>query len=52
LETIRWEWKRFRTAFVVISVEVLYRGRQTWLRFSAEHRYVGMLRAAHAKLET
>jgi len=51
LESIRWEWKRFRSAFVFIAAEVIRRGRQTWLRFSPEHRYVGMLRAAHAKLE-
>ena len=51
LESIRWEWKRFRSAFVFVAAEVIHRGRQTWLRFSPEHRYVGMLRAAHANLD-
>jgi hypothetical protein len=51
LESIRWEWKRFRAAFIIVAAEVIHRGRQVWLRFSPEHRYVGMLRTAHAKLE-
>jgi hypothetical protein len=51
VESIRWEWKRFRAAFIIVAAEVIRRGRQVWLRFSPEHRYVGMLRAAHAKLE-
>jgi hypothetical protein len=52
LESIRWEWKRFRAAFIVVAAEVIRRARQVWLRFSPEHRYVSVLRSAHAKLET
>jgi hypothetical protein len=52
LDSIRWEWKRFRSAFIIIAVEVIRKGRQIWLRFSPEHRYVETLRAAHAALDT
>jgi len=50
LETLRWEWKRFRRAFVFAAAEVLLRSRQTWVRFNPSHRYVPVLITAHARL--
>jgi hypothetical protein len=49
-EVIRWEWKRFRLAFVYLAAEVITRARQTWLRFPRSHRFVGTLLEAHAVL--
>ncbi len=44
---MRWEWKRYRKAFVNIATEVIHLQRQRWLRFSRAHRFVPMLIAAH-----
>ncbi len=49
-EVIRWEWKRFRLAFVYIAVEVLHRSRQIVLRFSSGHRFLPSLLRAQAQL--
>jgi hypothetical protein len=49
-EVVRWEWKRFRQAFVFIAVQVIYRARQVWLRFAGSHRFVHTLIAAHLGL--
>jgi hypothetical protein len=51
-EVVRWEWKRYRKAFVHLAAEVLLRSRQRWLRFSPAHRFLGTLVAAHAQLQT
>lgn len=50
LETLRWEWKRLRQAFVYVAAEVLLRARQTWVRFNPSHRHVPVLIEAHARL--
>jgi hypothetical protein len=47
---VRWEWKRFRQAFVFIAAQVIYRARQVWLRFAGSHRFVHTLIAAHLGL--
>jgi hypothetical protein len=52
IETIRWEWKRVRRAYVNVAAEVLLRSRQTWVRFNPSHRYVPVLIAAHTRLGT
>lgn len=45
-EVSRWEWKRFRRAFVDFSVQVVRIARQTRLRILGAHRYSGdLLRA-------
>lgn len=49
-EVIRWEWKRFRLAFVYLAAEVITRARQTWIRFPRSHRFVGTLLRAKAVL--
>lgn len=51
-ETIRWEWKRFRQAFVYVAAQVLRRSRQVTLRISASHRWHRLLVAAHQQLQT
>lgn len=34
-ETSRWEWKRFRQAFVFLAAQVFYHARQVWIRFAS-----------------
>ena len=51
-ETVRWEWKRFRQAFVYVAAQVLRRSRQVAVRFSASHRWHETLVAAHQCLQT
>ncbi len=51
-ETVRWEWKRFRQAFVYVAAQVLRRSRQVTVRFSASHRWHETLVAAHQQLQT
>ena len=50
-EVVRWEWKRFRQAFVYAAVQVIRRSRQIVLRFSAAHRWYQLLVAAHQQLQ-
>ena len=49
-ETMRWEWKRFRRAFVICAARVVFTARQVHVRFADSHRFVGALLAAHARL--
>ena len=51
-ETVRWEWKRFRQAFVYVAAQVLRRGRQITVGPSASHRWHEALVAAHVCLQT
>jgi hypothetical protein len=50
-EVVRWEWKRFRQAFVHVAAQVIRRSRQIVLRFSAAHRWHELLVAAHQQLQ-
>ncbi len=50
-ETVRWEWKRFRNAFVYLAADVIKRSRQIWVRFSQSHRFFDTLREAHQLLQ-
>lgn len=50
-EVVRWEWKRFRQAFVYAAAQVIRRSRQIVLRFSAAHRWYQLLVAAHQQLQ-
>lgn len=50
-EVVRWEWKRFRQAFVFAAAKVLKRGRRIILRYFGSHRWVGTLLHAHQKLQ-
>ncbi len=51
VEVIRWEWKRFRQAFVLAAATVIKRARQIWVRMSGSHRFTSTLVAAHQKLQ-
>lgn len=51
LETMRWEWKRFRRAFVYCAARVVHTARQVHVRFADSHRFAGAILAAHARLE-
>lgn len=51
-EVVRWEWKRYRKAFVYLAVEVIHRSRQRWLRFSPAYRFLDQLVHAHVQLQT
>ncbi len=51
-ETIRWEWKRFRLAFVYVAAQVLRRSRQVTVRMSASHRFHRLFATAHERLQT
>jgi len=49
-ETMRWEWKRFRRAFVYCAARVVHTARQVHVRFADSHRFTGAILAAHARL--
>lgn len=51
-EVVRWEWKRFRQAYVYLAAQVIKRGRQIWIRLSDSHRFAASLVAAHQQLQT
>jgi Transposase DDE domain group 1 len=51
-EVVRWEWKRFRQAFVYAAAQVVRASRQIIIRFSAAHRWFESLVAAHRCLQT
>ena len=50
-ETIRWEWKRFRAAFVYLTVDVIKRSRQIWTRFSPSDDFYTDVLQAHQRLQ-
>lgn len=49
-ETVRWEWKRFRLAFVYLAAQVVHHAQQVWVRFASSHRFAPMLLYAHQHL--
>lgn len=51
-ETSRWEWKRFRLAFIYVAAHVLRRSRQVTLRISASHRFHRAFLHALERLQT
>ena len=50
-ETMRWEWKRFRHAFVYVAARVLRQSRQIHVRIAASHRTAPTIVQAHARLQ-
>jgi hypothetical protein len=50
-ETMRWEWKRFRHAFVYVAARVLRQSRQIHVRIAASHRTALTIVQAHARLQ-
>lgn len=49
-ETMRWEWKRFRRAFVYCAARVVHTARQVYVRFADSHRFAETILAAQARL--
>lgn len=49
-ETLRWEWKRFRHAFVYIAAKVVRIAREAIVRLSASHRWAAPFIRATDKL--
>lgn len=50
-ETMRWEWKRFRHAFVYVAARILRQSRQIHVRIAAGHRTAPILVRAQARLQ-
>jgi hypothetical protein len=50
-EVSRWEWKRFRRAFVDVAVQIVHTARQLHVRLLGAHRFAEQLMRAHALLE-
>jgi hypothetical protein len=51
-ETMRWEWKRFRHAFVYVAARILRQSRQIHVRIAASHRTAATLVQAHVRLQS
>jgi hypothetical protein len=51
-ETGRWEWKRFRHAFVYIGAKVIRQARRVVAKMSAAHRYAGDVLRALGRVAT
>ena len=51
LETMRWEWKRFRRAFVYCAARVVHSARQVHVRFADSHRFAETLLVAHQRIQ-
>ena len=49
-ETLRWEWKRFRHAFVYLAAKVVRIAREVVVRISASHRWAAQFVRATDKL--
>ena len=51
-EVMRWEWKRFRKAFVFVAARVVRKARQTLVRIADSHRFADALRRGIVRLQT
>jgi hypothetical protein len=51
-EVMRWEWKRFRKAFVYVAARVVRSARQNVLRLASSHRFAPLLQRAIVCLQT
>jgi hypothetical protein len=51
-QTLRWEWKAFRHAFVYVAATVTAHARRAVVRLSAAHRFVEHLLIASRRLHT
>jgi len=51
-EVMRWEWKRFRKAFVYVAARVVLTARTHVLRLSGSHRFAEDLRRGIVRLQT
>jgi hypothetical protein len=51
LEVVRWEWKRFRQAFVYLAARVIHKARQVVVRFADSHRFAKLACAGVTQLQ-
>jgi hypothetical protein len=51
-EAMRWEWKRFRKAFVYVAARVIRSARQNILRLASSHRFAPTIQRALVRLQT
>ena len=51
-EVMRWEWKRFRKAFVYVAARIVCSARQHLLRLADSHRFATTLQRAIVRLQT
>lgn len=51
-ETMRWEWKRFRKAFVYVAARVTTSGRSWIVRFAGNHRFSEAIQRGIVRLQT
>lgn len=51
-ETMRWEWKRFRKAFVYVAARVILSARQRIVRLADSHRFAAVMQRALLRLQT
>ena len=51
-EVMRWEWKRFRKAFVYVAARVVMTARTCVLRLAGSHRFAEDLRRGIGRLQT
>jgi hypothetical protein len=51
-EVSRWEWKRFRRAFVDVAAQIVWTARQLHVRLLGAHRFGEQMLRAHTVLET
>lgn len=51
-EVVRWGWKRFRNAYVIVAARVILHARQVHVRLAESHRFTGEILQAHEKLRT
>ena len=50
-ESLRWEWKRFRHAFVYVAARVVRKARRVCVRITASHRFAAQFLAASERLD-
>ena len=51
-EVMRWEWKRFRKAFVFVAARVVRKAGQVLVRIADSHRFATALAQGTARLQT
>jgi hypothetical protein len=52
VEVMRWEWKRFRKAFVYVAARVILTARSHVLRLARSHRFAENMRRGIVRLQT
>ncbi len=49
---MRWEWKRFRKAFVFVAARLVNEARQTDVRIASSHRFADAICRGIVRLQT